>query len=37
MRSLDYLLSKNPDMYEDKATEYYRSLPLEGYLPSPAA
>ena len=37
MRSLDYLLSTNTDMYEEKATEYYRSLPLEGYLSSPAA
>eukprot|EP01050_Picozoa_sp_SAG11_P010886 SAG11_NODE_1116_length_5800_cov_21.451149_4_plen_57_part_00 len=35
--SLDYLLSTNTDLYEEKATEYYRSLPLEGYLSSPAA
>eukprot|EP01050_Picozoa_sp_SAG11_P019705 SAG11_NODE_3185_length_2625_cov_1.849960_2_plen_87_part_01 len=31
-RSLDYLLYTNTDLYEEKATEYYRSLPLEGYL-----
>ena len=36
-RSLDYLLYTNTDLYEEKATEYYRSLPLEGYLSSPAA
>ena len=36
-RSLDYLLSTNTELYEEKATEYYRSLPLEGYLSSPAA
>eukprot|EP01050_Picozoa_sp_SAG11_P014316 SAG11_NODE_1748_length_4320_cov_19.924899_4_plen_59_part_00 len=39
MHSLDYLLSTNTDLYEEKATEYYRrlSLPLGGYLSSPAA